>query len=225
MFTFNGILATQYGTVTVNPIIKKPQRSNRITHIEGTDISVRENLGLLPIIIETQLTLFENTNIDDVKEWLNAGGILQLSEFPGRAINVFCDDEIDFNRFSKGINRRVLDIEFLALDPHFYTFDEIPLNVTDPGNIVNHGNTIALPILEITGTGTVTVTLNGFVFTYNFDTPTVVIDSQRRDAYSGSTLKNRRMTGAFPRLNKGNNAISWTGNITLIRVSGRSRWL
>ena len=53
----------------------------------------------------------------------------------------------------------------------------------------------------------------------------VILDSEKQDAYLGSILKNRNMVGEFPVFNKGNNTLSWTGNVESIRVKNYSRWL
>ena len=43
MFKFKGIDATNYGTVTKEPIRKKPEQDTRITKVEGADTSDIEN--------------------------------------------------------------------------------------------------------------------------------------------------------------------------------------
>lgn len=53
----------------------------------------------------------------------------------------------------------------------------------------------------------------------------ITIDSEQEEAYHGLILKNRQMTGDFPKLNSGINIISWVGNLTKIEVNPRSRWL
>jgi phage-related protein len=225
MFTFKGINATTYGTVTILPIVKKPSQKVNIIGIEGADKAIREELGLDTYVIPCQMVLFANTDLDDVKKWLNGGGQLILASQPTRYINVFADSELEFERFSRGIANKQIDIEFTVIEPFYYSVSETPSTLSAPGNIINFGNIISKPILKITGTGTVTVTINTRSFTYNFDTPFVIVDSELQDAYHNGVLKNRRMTGNFPFFDIGTNAISWTGTITSIEITKVSRWI
>lgn len=93
---------------------------------------------------------------------------------------------------------------------------------------INNGNTISKPIIKIEGTGTIELIVNGnklFSYTFPEDENTVIIDSQKQDAYLGTILKNRNMSGEFPIFNKGNNIITWNGTIESIEVSLKSRWI
>ena len=55
----------------------------------------------------------------------------------------------------------------------------------------------------------------------------ITIDTTKMEAYSGSLLLNRLVTGDYDnfKLNIGKNIISWNGNITKIEISNFSRWL
>ena len=50
----------------------------------------------------------------------------------------------------------------------------------------------------------------------------IVIDSVLQEAYLGNTLMNDHMSGEFPVLRPGMNAISWTGEVA--RVVVRPNW-
>jgi phage-related protein len=225
MFEFNGIDATTYGTVTKEPIRKRPEQDTRITKVEGADTSIREATGFRPYVIETQMVLFDTTDLDDIYTWLNGEGDLILDDHPERVIVAYCDASLEPERFSRGVSNRVIDIQFLILSPYWYEDNETPIVLTVAGNVTNEGNFDSRPVLKITGSGTVTVTVDGRSFTYIFDTPFVIVDSLQQDAYHDGVLKNRRMTGDFPILEPGINAISWTGTVTSIELTKVSRWL
>lgn len=92
----------------------------------------------------------------------------------------------------------------------------------------NNGNYISKPIITITGSGPIEFTVNGntlFRYTFPDGEDTVVIDSQKQDAYIGTILKNRNMSGEFPIFKVGENIITWDGSITNIEISSKSRWL
>lgn len=97
-----------------------------------------------------------------------------------------------------------------------------------PFEVENKGLETSRPIMTITGTGTVEISVNGMaVFTYTFPEGEnqVVIDSEKEDAYLGSVLKNRNMNGEFPVLQPGTNKIEWTGDVERIEIEPKSRWL
>ena len=53
----------------------------------------------------------------------------------------------------------------------------------------------------------------------------IVIDSVLREAYLGNTLMNDNMSGEFPVLKPGMNAISWTGEVARVVVRPNWRYL
>ena len=53
----------------------------------------------------------------------------------------------------------------------------------------------------------------------------IVIDSVLQEAYLGTTLMNEHMTGEFPVLKPGANAVSWTGTVTKVVVKPNWRYL
>lgn len=93
--------------------------------------------------------------------------------------------------------------------------------------INNLGNYISKPTFEIEGAGNIVLKVNDYsVFSYNFDEDgRVVIDSEKEDAYLGSVLKNRNMNGEFPKLEIGENKITWDGIVKNIKAVKKSRWL
>jgi phage-related protein len=111
-------------------------------------------------------------------------------------------------------------VKDLGYEPYGITATELVVN--------NIGNYKSKPIITINGTGTVEFILNdNSIFRYTFpDTETsVVVDSQKQDAYLGADLKNRNMSGEFPILEVGVNTIKWAGEVTNIKVLSKSRWL
>ena len=53
----------------------------------------------------------------------------------------------------------------------------------------------------------------------------IVIDSALQEAYQGTTLMNEHMSGDFPVLKPGQNAISWSGTVTRVVVKPNWRFL
>ena len=104
-------------------------------------------------------------------------------------------------------------------------------NVSNTTSITirNVGNIYSRPVLTITGTGTINLSLNSnelFVITMG-DYTSITIDTNNMNAYNGSTLLNRNVIGNYDnfKLNVGKNTISWSGTITQIEIDNYSRWI
>lgn len=104
-----------------------------------------------------------------------------------------------------------------------------PITLTQSGSTVTNPESFeSLPILTLTGEGTVTLTIQGggqnksWVFT-GLD-GSIVCDSEQMNFYSGTTPMNDKVSGdGFPRLQPGVNTISWVGTVTSLVV--QPRWV
>ena len=74
----------------------------------------------------------------------------------------------------------------------------------------------------MTGSGDITLMVGTTIVELTDISGSIVIDSVLQDAYQGNTLMNDHMSGDFPVLKPGANAISWTGTVT--QVVGRPYW-
>jgi len=92
----------------------------------------------------------------------------------------------------------------------------------------NKGLETSKPIITLKGSGEIELAVNGstvFKYTFPEGEESVIIDSIKEEAYLNGVYKNRNMFGIFPKLLVGNNTITWTGNLTEIKVEAKSRWL
>ena len=82
---------------------------------------------------------------------------------------------------------------------------EIAISVSSTKKIVNPTSQIALPLIKVSGTGTITI--NSSVLTLATNTSTTVIDCELQDAYEGTINRNPDLTitNGFPVLTKENN--------------------
>lgn len=95
--------------------------------------------------------------------------------------------------------------------------------------VTNSGNTKSKPRITITGGGTINLSLNGEqIFVINLGNEgQITIDSAQMEAYNGSLLKNRLVTGDYDNLvlNVGENTLSWTGDVSKVEIENYSRWI
>lgn len=87
---------------------------------------------------------------------------------------------------------------------------EIAVGIASPTTLINPTHQTALPLIEVQGTGAITI--NSSVLTLATNTSTTVIDCETQDAYEGTTNRNDDLSivGGFPVLGD-TNTISFTG--------------
>lgn len=224
-FTFNGVTTESMGIV-VNSIQSyvKPQVKTEVIEVEGKDGAEVKEYGYAPYVLKAKITLLDLTKIDDVIAWLNGSGQLIIDEDDSHCRNVKIISTINYDFF---VQLKSATVEFYVYDPFRYLVFDLPQTITTfPNSITNTGNVYSKPLLTIIGSGSVSITINGTTFSYNFPlTESVTIDCEKMDAYYTGLLRNQYMSGYFPVLKVGSNAISVTGTVTSIKFEKYSRWL
>lgn len=94
--------------------------------------------------------------------------------------------------------------------------------------LTNRGNVISRPTVTVYGSGNVELAINAVtVLSFSIDNGYITIDAEEMNAYHGDTLMNRRVVGDYAdlTLKAGENVVSWSGDVTGIRVDDFSRWI
>ncbi len=107
--------------------------------------------------------------------------------------------------------------------PFKYSFEgQNPVTFTAAGSLFNAEYFPSSPYIKITGSGTVTLNINGSSFVFQSIEDYIEIDSEIMNAYKGTEPQNNKMTGdKFPELVPGNNNISWVGNVQKLEIIPR----
>jgi len=209
------------------PPITKPKMRVQETKIDGVDGSIIEELGYESYDKSMKIGLSYNYDIDEIVKYFSGESNIVFSNEPDKYYKVRILDQIDYERllrFKEAIVKfRVQPFKYLYQE-HKLVFD----NLEDSIIVVNKGLENSKPIITITGTGTIEFRLEDMsIFKYTFPEgeDTVIIDSEKQDAYLGSELRNRNMIGEFPVFKSGKNKISFDGTITKLEVEPKSRWI
>lgn len=126
------------------------------------------------------------------------------------------------------------EYDALWLDIKAGTSVNFRLSVTMASNnfnrisLTNRGNVTSRPTVTVYGSGNVELAINAVtVLTFSIDDGYITIDAEDMNAYHGDALMNRHVTGDYAdlALKVGENAISWRGNVTEIKVEDFSRWV
>ena len=213
------------------PPISKPKMRTQVDEIDGRAGDIVTQLGFSAYDKIVEIGLYSNFDIDDVITYFNGSGKVVFSNEPDKYYNYQILDHIDYERL---IRFRTAKVKF-HVQPFKYSAVEGVLKFTsftnDEITVINNGNYISKPIITITGSGTINLSLNGYqIFVIDMgDNEQIVIDTNLMEAYNptNQVLLNRSVTGNYDNfsLNVGKNTISWSGTISEIDVENYSRWI
>ena len=213
------------------PPISKPRIRTQVDEINGRDGDIVTKLGFSAYDKTIQIGLYGDFDIDEVIQYFNSSGTVVFSNEVDKYYNYQILDQIDYERL---LRFRTAEVK-LHVQPFKYSAVESIKKFTSFTNneitIRNNGNYIAKPVITITGTGTINLSLNNYqIFAIEMgDNSQITIDTNLMEAYEPSTkaLLNRIVTGDYDKfnLNIGQNTISWSGTITEIDIDNYSRWI
>ena len=214
------------------PPITKPKQRTRTEEIDGRDGDIVTTLGYSAYDKSVDIGLYGNFDIEDVMTYFNSKGTVTFSNEEDKYYNYQIVEQIDFDRL---IRFRTAKVK-MHVQPFKYSTVEgtRTFNITSEEEITinNSGNYVSKPVISITGSGTINLSVNGYevlVIELGEDATTITIDTANMEAYNQNTseLMNRDVTGDYDNLylNAGSNTISWTGTITQIQITNYSRWL
>lgn len=87
--------------------------------------------------------------------------------------------------------------------------------------ITNPGSVFSEPVITVYGSGEITLMVGMIIV----ELDGITLDTPLMEAYKGATGMNGCMSGDFPTLLPGKNAISWTGNVTKVVIQPNWRYL
>lgn len=108
----------------------------------------------------------------------------------------------------------------LTCQPFSYLFEGLQaVTLTSSGTIMNPGLLDADPIITITGTGVLALTINSQIHQVNSPAGQVTLDSARLVAHVGQIVQTDALTGPFPVLKPGLNRITLGAGISKIVIA------
>lgn len=214
------------------PPITKPKQRTQTEEIDGRDGDIVTTLGYGAYDKSIDIGLYGDFDIEDIMTYFNSKGTVTFSNEEDKYYNYQIVDQIDFDRLIRFKTAKVK----MHVQPFKYSSVEgtRTYNITSEEEITinNSGNYVSKPVISITGSGTINLSVNGYevlVIELGEDATTITIDTANMEAYNQNTseLMNRSVTGDYDNLylNAGSNTISWTGTITQIQITNYSRWL
>lgn len=218
---------------TLSPISQPKIRAN-IEEIDGRDGDIITKLGYSAYNKKITIGLYGDYDVDQVISYFtnNQSGKVTFSNEEDKYYNYEILEQIDFERL---IRFKTADVTF-HIQPFKYSNVENVKTFTITSqtslNIRNNGNYISKPVITITGTGTINLSLNNeqlFVINLGDTSTQIALDINNMNAYNptNDNYMNRSVTGNYDNfaLKVGTNTISWTGTISQIKIVNYSRWI
>lgn len=211
------------------PPVSKPQIRSNIETIDGRDGDIITKLGYAAYDKQLVIGLRGQYDIDDVIEYFNSEGTVTFSNEDDKYYNFQILEAINFERL---IRFRQATVTF-HVQPFKYSLSEGNTHYTLKNNseilVNNSGNIYSKPVITLYGSNTCGIYLNGsqvFAIDFGID-DNITIDTEALEAYSGTTLKNRIVTGNYDNfyLPVGANTITFTGSVTQCFIRNYSRWI
>lgn len=227
----NGVKSTSIEGLMIQalPSISKPQIRTKIETIDGRDGDLVTKLGYAAYDKQLLIGLYGKYNIDDIIEYFNSEGTVTFSNEDNKYYKYQILEAIDFERLIRFRQATVT----LHVQPFKYSLAEGDTEYSLKNNteilVNNSGNIFSKPVITLYGSNTCGIYLNGSqVFSIEFGTnDNITIDTEALEAYSGTTLKNRIVTGNYDNfyLPVGPNTIKFTGSVTRCFIKNYSRWI
>ncbi len=228
-FIWNGVDCRTYGIhVSELPPITIPAERTTQTNVPGRPGSLTTLEGrdvYDDMLLAVQCFIADPAQIPAIVAWLKGAGTVVFPNRPGGHYRARIANQIPFEKILRGNPHCSFAVNFRCFA--FWYQDEVAdVTVTISGTtITNPGSVYSEPVLTVTGSGDITLTVGTTIVELTGIAESIVIDCALKEAYKGTVLMNEHMTGDFPILVPGLNAISWTGNVTRVVVKPNWRYL
>ena len=95
--------------------------------------------------------------------------------------------------------------------------------ITEKNTVITNNGIDSEPYIKVFGSGDITLSIGEQLIKFVNVEQYIEIDSELMNCYKNGVNQNNRMFGDFPVLKRGDNSVSFTGNVTKIEI--RPRWV
>lgn len=227
-FTFGSVASGSYGVyISGSGTYNSPERVISLIDVPGRNGALLGNEKRFENI-EVTYPAFIFSSFDSNLSGLRSA--LQSITGYARLTDTYHTDEYRLGVFIGGfdvdttaaLNAGKFNVTFNCKPQRFLTSGETETTLTADGTITNPTKFPSKPKITVTGYGTLTVGSQTITITNAY--PSIVIDSDLCDCYSGAYNANGQVefsNNDFPELVPGSNAITMSGNITSVKILPR----
>lgn len=195
-----------------------PGRSGSLVMLEGDD--VYDDLLLTATCI-----ISDPSRIPEIAAWLRGSGKVTFANRQGGFYHARIVNQISFEKILRGNPHRSFAVNFRC-KPFWHADAVQPITLTTSGTFINNPGSVASePVITVYGSGEITLMVGTTIVELDGITDSITLDTPLMEAYKGVTSVNSCMSGDFPVLLPGQNAMSWTGNVTKVVIQPNWRFL
>ena len=195
-----------------------PGRPGSLTQLEGDDVYD-------DMILTATCFIADPAQIPAIAAWLKGKGTVTFANRTGGHYNARIANQIPFEKVLKGNPHCSFAVNFRCY-PFWYQENVSDVTITTSGDtITNPGSVYSEPLITVYGSGNITLMIGTTIVELTNVSGSIVLDCALKEAYKGTALMNDHMSGDFPVLKPGLNAISWSGNVTRIVIKPNWRYL
>ena len=228
-FEWKGACCTTYGVhVLEQPPLTMPSERVTFTDVPGRSGSLttlQDDDVYDDMVLTVQCIISDPSKIPKLCTWLKGSNKVTFAHRQGGFYYARIVNQIAFEKILRGNPHRSFAVNFRC-KPFWYAAGVPPITVSSSGTfITNPGSVESEPIVTVYGSGDVTLMM-GMTITELFGiSGSVTLDTPLMEAYSGVSSANSHMSGDFPILLPGTNAVSWSGNISRVVIQPNWRYL
>ena len=226
--TFKGTTASSKSvTVLKYPEIVKPTLRVETVKVPGRDgeLTLSGTPSYEAMVLECECMVPSVDKISAAAAWLTGRGDLVLGNDPDYAYDAQVIDEIRFEKILRGHAHRRFTVPFLCQPLKKKATTEPNIELTAPGTVVNIGHVPSRPLIKIEGSGNVVLAVGAYSLSITDISTSILIDSDLGMATAGTVNESYKVSGAWPLLVVGNNAVGWTGTVSKVTITPRWRYL
>ena len=207
------------------PIIKPAQRIE-VEEIDGRAGDIITPLGYAAYDRDLLIGLRWNYDLDQIIAFFNGSGEAIFSNEPDKIYTYRIDEAVNYEALGRLKSANVV----FHCQPFKHKAGKTAISISGETTVVNEGNVFSRPTISVTGSGTVGIYLNGrqmLALAMGDTEQTITIDLEEQNAYSGSVLMNRSVTGSYAAFTVpvGSNTMEVTGTVSDASISRYSRWI
>ena len=228
-FIWNGVDCRQYGIhVSELPPITIPLERSTQTNVPGRPGSLTQLEGedvYDDMILTATCFIADPAQIPAIAAWLKGSGTVTFANRTGGYYKARIANQIPFEKVLRGNPHCSFAVNFRCF-PFWYQENVADVTIsTSGGTITNPGSVYSEPIITVNGSGDITLMVGTTIVELTDISGSIVLDCALKEAYKNTTLMNDHMSGDFPVLKPGLNAISWSGNVTSVVIKPNWRFL
>ena len=221
-FTYNGVTSSTYGIfIEHRPVMTFPKRVIESISVPGRSGNLLFDTGAYENVTLTYQVAYRGsvrpTGVD-IATWLYQNDYLTLTDTyePSYFRKAVYVSPLNVTDIINVAGRATITFD---CQPQRYLLSGLTVLTPTKGSNISNAYQPSLPIITLSGNGTLTV--GSRTVTVSGNTGTLTLDSERQTAEVGGNNANNLITlsDGFPILENGNTNITWTTGISNVRVT------